>query len=345
MANSPKDKGKLKKEDIEDSSSSEVEEDLNVVDCAGFVEVKRAKKDWKPYYTIIMRGSIFLYKDAAVCIFLEGFRADLLQDSKPVDEGTIHVKGYTVNLTPTIKKANVIELTSSDGKSDILFGAASVTEFTKWSKAISDAHGKEAATEPPARDSITKKKKEGLMARSKKKLAGDIATSGLGKKVIKSILNEETSALLQAIKKIIAKLDSKKKSDEIEKNVIKIVVKAYLLTENKKLDSEAFLQADKPMRSAFDLLGRVFNNRHRAKPEQIAEALGKVESFFKKTEQVFIELLSPHLSPKNMIRLNSIFGYMANAEFLQRAFDDPSLDEEIEKLVDAMEYYTQFHYN
>jgi hypothetical protein len=56
-------------------------------------------------------------------------------------------------------------------------------------------------------------------------------------------------------------------------------------------------------------------------------------------------LLSPHLTNKNMFRLTQTFGYLGNAEFLNKVFNDPALEGEVEKLVDAMEYYTQFHYH
>lgn len=176
-------------------------------------------------------------------------------------------------------------------------------------------------------------------------MAGDFATSGLGKSVIKTILNEETHALLTAMKKIVTRESNKKKADELEKNIIKLTVKAYILTSNKKLESDAFLKADKPLRDAFELMCKCYNGRGRARPEHIRDALVKVESHLQLAEKVITQLLQPHLSSKNMFRLATTFGYLGSLKFLERAFNDHSLDEELEKLVDAMEYYTQFHYN
>jgi len=56
-------------------------------------------------------------------------------------------------------------------------------------------------------------------------------------------------------------------------------------------------------------------------------------------------LLAPYLTPKNLFRISSAFGCIADAVFLEKAFNDESLEEELEKLIDAMDYYTQFHYD
>lgn len=185
----------------------------------------------------------------------------------------------------------------------------------------------------------------GLLSRGKKAMAGNIASSGIGKKVLKSVLNEETASLLEAVKKIITKQYSKKKADEIEKSIIKIVVKAYMLTNNKKVDSDAFLKADKPLRQAFDMLPKIFNQRWRMKPDLVKSKLGQCEGWFKDAEAIITGLLQAHLSPKNMFRLASTFSFLGSATFLLKAFEDKSVEEDVEKLVDAMDYYTQFNYD
>jgi hypothetical protein len=51
------------------------------------------------------------------------------------------------------------------------------------------------------------------------------------------------------------------------------------------------------------------------------------------------------MSAKNNFRLAQTFGYLGSADFLKKAYADDSMESELEKLIDAMEYYTQFHYN
>jgi len=138
--------------------------------------------------------------------------------------------------------------------------------------------------------------------------------------------------------------DLRKKANEIENNIVKIAIKAYILFDNKYLKGGQFLVADKPVREAFNLLVKIFNGRQRSKKERVLEALQKVEGLLKTTEKVITELLAPHIGGTNMMRLASIFATVANAKFLETVFYNESVSDELEKLIDAMDYYTQFHY-
>jgi len=184
------------------------------------------------------------------------------------------------------------------------------------------------------------------MTRLQKGAASKTATSALGKKVMKAIVNEETTTLLTALKLIVkAESGSAKKAEDLEKNIIKIAVKAFLLIENKTLHADDFLVADKPLREGFELMVKVFNGRGRVRDDKITSALVKVEELLKKAEEVITNLLAPHLKPKNMLRISSTFGCIANEQFLNIVFRNDALEPELEKLIDAMEYYTQFHYH
>jgi len=168
----------------------------------------------------------------------------------------------------------------------------------------------------------------------------------LGKKVMKTIVNEETTQLINSIKRIVKKeSNNAKKADEMEKNIIKIAVKAYLLIENKTLTADDFLVADKPLRQAFELMVKIYNGRNRVKKEKILEAIEKVVEHLKKTEEIVTNLLAPHLQSGNMLRISQTFAAIANREFLDHVYSDPELEGDMEKLCDAMEYYTQFHFH
>jgi len=163
---------------------------------------------------------------------------------------------------------------------------------------------------------------------------------------MKAILNEETTALLTNLKKIVkAESNSQKKADDLEKHIIKLAVKSLLLVENKKLQADDFLAVDKPLRDSFELMVKVFNGRKRVKAEKIEEALKKVEVHLKKAEEVFTQILAPHLTPKNMLLIAQCFGCIADVNFLMTVFRNDDLEEDLDKLIDAMEYYTQFHYH
>lgn len=51
-------------EEIEDALTDSEEDEHD--DTCGYIEVKKAKGDWKHFYAIISGGSMFLYKDSRV---------------------------------------------------------------------------------------------------------------------------------------------------------------------------------------------------------------------------------------------------------------------------------------
>ncbi len=151
------------------------------------------------------------------------------------------------------------------------------------------------------------------------------------------------------------------KAEELEKNIIKIAVKGYLLVENKAVKVDDFMVADKPLRDAFELMVKVFkydlvlssiewqfsrycSGRNRVKKERITEAIEKIVELLHNAEAIITNLLAPHLQSKNMLRITSSFGMIADVKFLDNAFSDAELEDDLEQLVDAMEYYTQFHW-
>lgn len=53
---------------------------------------------------------------------------------------------------------------------------------------------------------------------------------------MKKIVNEETTTLINALKALVTvESGSSKKADEMEANIVKIAVKAYILVDNKFL--------------------------------------------------------------------------------------------------------------
>jgi hypothetical protein len=295
----------------------------------GYIEMK--KKGWHAVYCILIGGTLHYYKTAS--------------DSEP--KGSIDLKGCTFSDTAkgekSDKKKNLFSLVN-DGKEVFVGTVASQSDLEAWKKEFTDAFTKDHADAPASTGGKRKKQTVGMSL--KKGAASKGAKSSVGKKVMKSIINEETTTLLNALKALVqAESGSSKKAEELEANIIKIAVKAFLLVENKDLKGSDFLKADAPLRTAFNLLVKVFNGRRRAKRERVIEALEKVEKELKEAERIIIELLSPHIQTKNMMRLTSVFSTVGNLKFLETIFYDDSIEDELEKLIDAMDYYTQFHYH
>jgi hypothetical protein len=312
----------------EDTSSSEQEEIIKIK-RVGYIEMKRTKNKkvtWKAVHCVLYGGSFFWYKDA-----------------KEVDPlGYSDLKNMEIE--NNVKVGNKDCFVIKDGDDSQFTGViSSETSRDAWVSDLVDAKTKDP-NPPPSRDFI-KNKKQGAMSRAKNRIITSTATSALGKKVMKAIINEETTSLLTALKNIVkVESNNPKKAEDLEKNIIKIAVKSYLLIEKNKINPDDFLRADKPLRSAFELLCRCFNGRHRVQSSVLYEALVKIETSLRDAEEILTNLLAPFLTSKNLFRLSSSFGILADAKFLSRVFSDTAYDEELEKLVDAMEYYTQFHY-
>jgi len=262
----------------------------------------------------------------------------------PIPEGLWTWKTQNSILIKTPSPRRKIPFPSRSIKKNSFEGSLSTPEDLAAWKVVLEAGAKLAPGTTPDRSGI-KKGKQGVIVSAKKSAASGAASSGVGKKVMKAIVNDETTTLINALKALVTvESGSSKKADELEKNIIKIAVKAYILVDNKDLKGEQFLVADKPLRDAFNLLVKVFNGRGRAKKERVVEALQRVEADLKKAEKVITDLLQPYLSGKNMFSLASIFSTVANLKFLETVFYNDSVESELEKLVDAMDYYTQFHY-
>jgi len=313
--------------ELEGESSDDDEGSVKVT-RVGYVEMKVKKKEWKAVYCVVIGGSFYYYKNST--------------DSEP--KGSVELNGHSiVSPVKVSKKKHTFSIQKDDNQ--MFVGACSGEgELKGWKTAIEEALTREKSDPPTT--VAQKAKKQGVMKRAKKVAASKTATSVLGKKVMKAIVNEETTALLNALKHIVkAESGSSKKADELEKNILKIAVKSFLLIEDKILTADDFLIADKPLREAFELMVKVFNGRGRVREDKIKEALVKVETLLKKAEEVITNLLAPHLTAKNMLRISSAFGCIASVEFLMTVFKNDMLEEDLDKLIDAMEYYTQFHYH
>jgi len=307
---------------------SDDKDEVVTVSNKGYLEMKPKGKGWKAGYAVLVGGSMFYYKNAG---------------DKP--KGHIDIKGMTVVAdTKASDKKKFAFALERDGKVEWSGQSNSKEERETWIGHLNNAIKLEPCEEP-SQDGKGKRKKAGFGRKLEENVGIAVADSSVGKAIMKKIINEETTTLINALKALVTvESGSDKKANEMEKNIIKIAVKAYILVDNKILKGDQFLVADKPLRDAFNLLVKVFNGRQRAKKERVIEALQRVESDLKKAEKVITDLLAPHLDPKYMMKLSSIFATVANVKFLETVFYNESVEDELEKLIDAMDYYTQFHY-
>jgi len=318
-------------EDSEDSNEGNGQDKISRV---GYIEMKKKQskskkgKMFKPVHCIVIGGSFYWYKSPKDVEPIAGCdlgSTEIVNDVRDNDRDCFAVR-------------------DSDGNDLFLGYLTSETSRGKWVDDLNEAK----ALDPkpfPVREK-TKTKKQNIVNRTKNKVVSGTATSVLGKKVMRAIINEETTSLLTALKNIVKKESrDDKKGERLEKNIIKISVKAFLIIEKGKIQPEDFLKMDTSLRSAFELLSKCYAQKKRVNRETLVEGLQRVESYLKESEEILTNLLAPYLTPKNLFRISSAFGCIADAVFLEKAFNDESLEEELEKLIDAMDYYTQFHYD
>jgi len=189
-------------------------------------------------------------------------------------------------------------------------------------------------------------KKGGLFLRTKKNITGKVVATGFGKKA----LPVEAKELLKALHKIIAVVEGdNKKAEEIERNILKLLAKAKIHADNKTITIQDFLKADQPLRQSFEILNECFDFYEDAKTERIQKALMehffKVERLLREVEKITSSILKPHLQPKSLNRIKVIFDYVASTQFLMKVWSTPNIYDDLFQLVNAMNRYTQFHYD
>jgi len=181
-----------------------------------------------------------------------------------------------------------------DGDKHIVsLNATSREECEEWHTHLSSASSLDAC-EAPAKEK-KKKAKTSVGMRVTKNIGGKVASSGAGKAAVKGVVNEETRLLIVSLKKIIAKVETSKIANEIEENLIKIITKAFFLEKDKKITLDEFLEADDPLRSAFETLVEMRDYRHRMKPETVQQRLKLVHDKLVTVEKIISQMLVEHL--------------------------------------------------
>eukprot|EP01129_Flabellula_baltica_P017588 TRINITY_DN9792_c0_g1_i1.p1 TRINITY_DN9792_c0_g1~~TRINITY_DN9792_c0_g1_i1.p1 ORF type:complete len:320 (-),score=90.58 TRINITY_DN9792_c0_g1_i1:46-1005(-) len=302
-------------------------QDITTISRVGYIQMKGKKHKFKAVYAILIGGSFYWFKN---------------EKNSTEALGGIDLKDVEIG-SEKIGNKNCFTLSNSDG---IIFTGhvTSSTNLGTWTDVLRS--NKEHCHPEPCPDrEVMKKKKKNVVSGAVKNVVSKTATSSIGKKVMKAIINDETKSLIVALKRIVrSESGDEKKAAELENNIIKIAIKSFMLIDKGKLEAETFLKADAPLREAFELLGRCYTARNRVQPDVFRDALVRVEGHLRDAEEIITNILAPFLRPKNMFRISAAFGILADASFLDHVFQDPEIEPDLEKLIDAMEYYTQFHY-
>jgi len=164
-------------------------------------------------------------------------------------------------------------------------------------------------------------------------------TSAVGKKMIPG----QARGLLKGLNRIVTKVHGPKKSAEIEKSIIKLIVKAKVCIDSKKVSEEDFLQADDPLRKAFNVIVDLYDFYGEPANENTKAKFAVAANHLKEVGNILSNLMKPHVQPKSLNRLKDVFDLLGSVDFFVAAWQTDSA-KEIEDLIDAMNKYTQFNF-
>jgi hypothetical protein len=288
-----------------------------VADKEGFLEFLKPSKDpnnpkkkdeWVKYYFKLFGGSLYFYE----------------KEKAKKAKGLLQLKDIQVAEANKEKK---FLITLSAGGQTFTIAAPDQKSSTEWANSFK-ANTNKATVNLQLKGEASN---SGILFKAKKNIAGKAASSGLGKTVMKKVIDDEIKQLLTCIKNIIAvEGGSKEYADKLERNTIKITVKAYFLWENKTIPIEEFLKIETPLKQALRILIAVFDHIEKVKdPSMRAGILDEkftvVAVLLDTVKDSLVKLLSPHLSAKSMNRVQETFETIARRDFLLNSYNNESL--------------------
>lgn len=190
----------------------------------------------------------------------------------------------------------------------------------------------------PPKKTDTQRTKGSLMFRAKKNISGKVATSALMKQ---KVLNEETRHLLDALVAVVEKVRDQKTAAEVEKQIIKMVLKGYFQYDKGTITMNEFRQIDGVLRKAFNQMDKLFGYYQVRAASQLTEAFAKTATMLQEAAAAVMKLLEPHVRAENIAKMKAALAIIADPDFLYKVWDCPSLESDLLSLISAMNKYTQ----
>jgi len=219
----------------------------------------------------------------------------------------------------------------------ILFAAPSAEELAMWLEAFKNAFGKKMTS--PAQGH---KKESGtnILFRAKKNISGKMATSSLVKQ---KVMNDETRNLLNALVNIVTAVVDEKTAHDVEKQVIKVILKGYFQVEQGNISVEKDLKPlDVQLRQAFNQIDKLFAYYQVRTIEQLSAGLAKASAALKAVSDAIIKIMQTHMRPDNLAKILSVLNLLSDESFLVRIWSNPNVEQDLLALVSAMNKYTMF---
>jgi len=280
---------------------------------------KLGSKSWKTVFVCITDGGLHIFK----------------QKSKA--PASFDIEHCILDKTPqgVEHKTNAFGLRTSSQY--VVLATESTEDLSEWLDAFKRAFGKKITYPEQGQK---KEVRNDIIFRVKKNISGKMATSSLVKQ---KVLNEDTRALLGALVNIVRTVLDEKTGCEVERQVIKLVLKGYFQLENGTISIENDLRPiDQLLRQAFNQIDKLFAYYQVRTVEQLSTGFAKASIALQTAAAAIIKIMEPHVRPDNIAKMLSVLNLLANESFIARIWENPGVEQDLLALVSAMNKYTMF---
>ncbi|KYR02516.1 hypothetical protein DLAC_11476 [Tieghemostelium lacteum] len=280
---------------------------------------------WKNRYVRLVNGGIYIYnneKDPKYKLLDIEFAVLI-----PTSEG--------------ITRPNSFSIRDANNKL-VYFSCNTTSDHQKWCELVKKCIGQKNAGEPQFDQTVVKREgRNDVLFRAKKNISGKIASSGVGKSGLKKLIPEEGRELINGFKKIVKRTTNDDKANEMEKNLIKILVKVFFQLDNKSVQVQDVVGIDKHLRDGFNLLDKAFRFYGVKRGSELSPILEKAANALKEAENETCKVFAPYLRPHNLQKIRNTYALLASQDFLVKVWDDPEIEDELFLLISALNKYTQ----
>lgn len=276
------------------------------------------KKKYKVVYVVLTAGGIHIFKDAG-----DAFPGKSINLEESVFDAADKAKPFS------------FAIKSKDGKI-WYFSSENEADTNTWTEAT-----KQAATQKftlPPKKTESQRSKGSIMFRAKKNISGKVATSALMKQ---KVMNEETRHLLDALVAVVERVTDQKTAADVEKQIIKMVLKGYFQYDKGTITLTEFKTIDGVLRKAFNQMDKLFSYYQVRAASQLTEGFTKTAAMLQDAANAVLTLLSPHVRAENITKMRTALNVIANADFLYKVWDCAALEQDLLSLISAMNKYTQ----
>lgn len=164
--------------------------------------------------------------------------------------------------------------------------------------------------------------KQGLMMRFKKSVSSATVNTRLGRKTISHFIGEGGIKLMHFFKSSATKDKREPFSKQLKRRVLRTAVKTKFLIDNKSLSLNDFSTLNKYSLTLLSAVHKSMSQVEAGKEVDVAEIESLSEMFSQFTVEIVL-LLRPHLSPKNIDKLQETLNYWGGRHFLTLIINSP----------------------